>query len=370
LIWLLLFPAILYACGWFYVAIRFRQWRKKQKHDKWQTVSIIVPFRNEALHVERLLTELHLQTKLPDQVILVNDNSTDNGNGLVAEWLKKHESDVRISKWKLIESKGEGKKMAITTGVAEAKTDWIITLDADVHLQTFWLKEFSEYLNNTTKAVAGWVNLTGKNIVQRCQQIEFSMLLASGFANLSNQKPGMLSGAHFAFRKEIFERVNGYKGNEEIASGDDEFLVRKIIEVKEKVEICLDQNTSVTTEAKRYLKEIVTQRVRWAGKWKHHKDWQTKSLAIGVALLQLYWIATIFFLVYNPGTFGFITCSIWLVKIVAEIFVLLVISNKMKKQFNAPAFLLMQVIYPFFVWVIVLSTYRKVTIWKGRQVKL
>ncbi|MCU0383141.1 MAG: hypothetical protein MUF68_03660, partial [Cyclobacteriaceae bacterium] len=246
----------------------------------------------------------------------------------------------------------------------------IITLDADVHLQPKWLNEFSKYVNSNTAAIAGWVNLTGKNIVQRCQQIEFSMLLASGFTNLVNQKPGMLSGAHFAFRREIFESVNGYKGNEEIASGDDEFLVRKIIEVKEKVEICLDENTCVTTEAKNNCKEIITQRVRWAGKWKHHKDWQTRSLAVGVALLQLYWIATIFYLVSNPDQFGFITGSIWLVKIVVEIFVLFMVKNKMKQPFSAPAFLLMQVIYPFFVWVVVLATYRKVTTWKGRQIKI
>jgi cellulose synthase/poly-beta-1,6-N-acetylglucosamine synthase-like glycosyltransferase len=370
LIWLLLFPAILYACGWFYVGLQLKGWHKKQMHKEKQTISIIVPFRNEALHIERLLTELYLQTQLPEQVILINDDSIDNGDKLVSAWLKKHENDLRINKWELIENKGEGKKSAIATGVTEAKTEWIITLDADVHLQPIWLSEFSKYLTNKTAGVAGWVSLTGKNIAQRCQQIEFSMLLASGFVNLSNQKPGMLSGAHFAFRREIFEKLNGYKGNDEIASGDDEFLVRKIIEAKEKVEICLDENTSVNTRANPYLKEIISQRVRWAGKWKHHKDWQTKSLAVGVALLQMYWIATIFLLVFNPVTFGLTTGSIWLVKMLAEIFVLYIVSNKMKQRFSAPAFLLMQAIYPFLVWVIVLATFSKATTWKGRKIKL
>ncbi len=37
----------------------------------------------------------------------------------------------------------------------------------------------------------------------------------------------MCNGANLAFRKDVFNEVSGYKGNIQIASGDDEFLMRK-----------------------------------------------------------------------------------------------------------------------------------------------
>ena len=40
----------------------------------------------------------------------------------------------------------------------------------------------------------------------------------------------MCNGANIAYTKKIFEEVNGFKGNEHIASGDDEFLMHKIFE--------------------------------------------------------------------------------------------------------------------------------------------
>jgi hypothetical protein len=43
-------------------------------------------------------------------------------------------------------------------------------------------------------------------------------------------KPNMCNGANIAYPKAVFEEVNGFDGNEHIASGDDEFLMHKIAE--------------------------------------------------------------------------------------------------------------------------------------------
>ncbi len=333
------------------------------------SVSVLIPFRNEAENIIQLLNDLHSQTKIPEEVILINDHSTDQGSELVKQWLQQHVDDESLKNWKCVLNNGEGKKKAIETGVNQSTKSWVTTLDADVRLSDKWFETFSSYLKNDVAAVAGWVNLTGKSIAQRCQQLEFSMLLASGFANLKHQKPGMLSGAHFAFKKEIFKKVEGYADNLSVASGDDEFLLRKIFNNKEMVGICMHPQANVSTEAAKDFKAMITQRVRWAGKWKHHHDWQTKFLAISVALLQLFWIITIIIPFFN---FNFIlpVVVVWLIKMLGEFSVLSFLRKKWNQPFDTIAFLCMQFLYPFLVWWIVLLTTRKTTIWKGRPIKV
>jgi biofilm PGA synthesis N-glycosyltransferase PgaC len=370
LIWLLLFPAILYTLGWLWVYFQMKEEKDVEVTGHQATsVSVLIPFRNEEENIMQLLNDLRSQTKIPEEVIWINDHSTDQGSELVMQWLQQHVDDESLKSWKCVLNNGEGKKKAIETGVNQSTKSWVITLDADVRLSDKWFETFSAYLKNDVAAVAGWVNLTGKSIAQRCQLLEFNMLLASGFATIKQQKPGMLSGAHFAFKKEVFENVNGYADNLAIASGDDEFLLRKIINKKEKVGICMHPQASVTTEASKDFITMVAQRVRWAGKWKHHRDWQTKFLAISVASLQLFWIITIIIPFFN---FIFILPVVvtWLIKILGEYTVLSFLRKKWNQPFDGKAFLWMQLLYPFLVWWIVWRTTKKTTIWKGRSINI
>jgi hypothetical protein len=55
-------------------------------------------------------------------------------------------------------------------------------------------------------------------------------LVGSGACAMMIGKPNMCNGANIAYPKAVFEEVNGFDGNEHIASGDDEFLMHKIAE--------------------------------------------------------------------------------------------------------------------------------------------
>jgi hypothetical protein len=44
---------------------------------------------------------------------------------------------------------------------------------------------------------------------------------------LRNRKGFMCNGANLAYKKSLFQELNGFQGNDTIASGDDVFLLQK-----------------------------------------------------------------------------------------------------------------------------------------------
>src|SRR5690606_11701449 len=84
----------------------------------------------------------------------------------------------------------------------------------------------------------------------------------------------LCSGANLAYRKSAFEGVEGYSGNENYASGDDEFLLKKVIQEygKNAVHYLHGVEVLVMTKPLKSWDELVWQRVRWASKWRAHQS--------------------------------------------------------------------------------------------------
>lgn len=92
-------------------------------------VSVVIPAFNEEKYIKSCLESVFSQTVLPDEVIVVNNNSKDK----TAEIVKKF--DV-----KLVNEDIQGMIPARNRGFDEAKYDIIARTDADVILSNDWIK--------------------------------------------------------------------------------------------------------------------------------------------------------------------------------------------------------------------------------------
>ena len=61
------------------------------------------------------------------------------------------------------------------------------------------------------------------------QQLDFLSLQGATMGGFGLKSPFMCNGANIAFAKADFIRLNGYDGNNDIASGDDVFLMQKFL---------------------------------------------------------------------------------------------------------------------------------------------
>jgi glycosyltransferase involved in cell wall biosynthesis len=87
------------------------------------SISVVIPLYNKAPHIERALQSVLSQTSLPDEIIVVDDGSTDGGGEMV-----KKLTDPRI---RLITQKNQGESAARNRGITEARGELIAFLDAD-----------------------------------------------------------------------------------------------------------------------------------------------------------------------------------------------------------------------------------------------
>ena len=333
--------------------------QKSPNADKYLAISVIIPLRNEQAYMARLIDSLKKQNYPSDQfqVIFVNDHSTDETKSLFAN-LPSHYSVLDLSEL-------TGKKAAIALGIEQAKGEIIVTTDADCTYHPDWLQTINQHFNNPTRQLlVGPVAIKSNSFFSRLQAIEFSSLIGSGASLLQWNSPTLANGANLAYRRSAFLAVNGFSGNQHIASGDDEFLLRKIYEkFPDGIFFNNHENSVVVTEAQPSLSLFFHQRLRWASKWKHNTNVGAKLIAVSVFLFQVGFLALLVWVGIFPNRS---LQMIVLAKLAMDGIFLWRVSTFLKSGFSFFAFIVLEFLYPIYVIVIALLSHFVPYQWKDR----
>lgn len=361
---------ILYVClviilliGW----IRIRRFPIPPRTSSPPGVSVIVAFRNEAQNLENIVRDLG-GSAFPSgnfEVILVDDHSNDNSVEIVSN-LKEVYPQLKLLR---LPDDRQGKKEALRMGIDNAKFAVIATTDADCRLSKNWITCVASYFEDErTKMVLGPVKLSDDGtFFGKLQILEFVSVAGTTAATVGLGHPVMANGANFAFRKAAYDEVGGYLDNLSIASGDDEFLMRKVFaRYPMGIRYLNYYEATVSTRPQPSLKAFVHQRMRWAGKWRHNSDWVARSLAAFILFAQLATLALIIDNVRNPNLTGLIVA----IKIFAEGVFIAWMARFLDRPFSILAFIVIQVFYPFYVLIVGIGSYFLSYQWKGRKYNL
>jgi len=327
-------------------------------------ISIIVATRNEADNIDDLLSSLS-KLNYPEnkfEVILVDDHSEDGSLEKSRKWLE------RFSQLKIIslpENK-TGKKAALAMGITLAGGEIIATTDADCLLPNQWLRHINiRFQGDSTKMGVGAVVIqANKTFFSELQALEFASVIGTGLATLGLNKPTMCNGANLSFRKKVFDEVNGYSGNEHIASGDDEFLMRKIsTRYPNSVQAITSTESVVITQPQASVNDFVRQRLRWASKWKANSSLFAQMLAVFIFLAQVSWIYLLVESVIHPNPILFL---ILFAKVITDLIFPLPVFRFLKVRVKLLSFVALQFLYPLYVLFIGFFSQWKDHQWKGR----
>ena len=99
-------------------------------HDESPTVSVIVPARNEENNIEGCVSSLSAQDYGPLEIIVVNDNSTDETPARLSR-MKALSPRLRVVNGLPLPTGWAGKNWACAQGVAVAQGDVLLFTDAD-----------------------------------------------------------------------------------------------------------------------------------------------------------------------------------------------------------------------------------------------
>jgi len=110
----------------------------------------------------------------------------------------------------------------------------------------------------------------------------------------------MCNGANLAYEKKVFYEVGGFKGIDNIASGDDMLLMHKIYErYPERVVYLKSKDAIVQTLPMGTFSSFFNQRIRWASKADKYDDKRIFLVLLLVYFFNLWFIVLFLFGIYN-----------------------------------------------------------------------
>lgn len=308
------------------------------------------------------LDSLKLVSEYVEDVILVNDHSTDSSLEYVAS--------IDSINWKLfsLPKNESGKKAALEFGIREAKTPYIWTLDSDVELSNIDTNRFREFQNNLKEdlIILPVFMKTGKRLLDLAQSNEWRYMQLLTHLSAQLKMPMMCNGANLVFKRSIF--LQHIPAHRSVSSGDDLFLMSQILKSKGQIGLCWKGFAHVTITPVNSFQEVFEQRIRWAGK--------TAKLPVTKSTL-LHFLFAFFSALHVLALFGTFIPSIQkmsvvfiLVKMGLEV---IGVRNVFPKRMNGKEIIVLvpqMLVYPFFSLFIFISSLFFIPKWKGRRVSL
>lgn len=324
------------------------------------TFSLVIPFRNEAENLPILLNSIE-KLKYPKElfeVILVDDESEDM-----------YDLRTTIYDFKIIPNQRKSnspKKDAIETAIQIAKHNWIVTTDADCEVPENWLAIFDAKIQETNAQMCvgsvGYVAESG--FLHDFQNNDFLSLQGVTAGSFGIEKSFMCNGANFAYEKTFFKDLNGFEGNNNLASGDDVFLLQKALKAAPEKIAYLGNLNIVFTKSCDSWKALIHQRVRWASKTSAYANWYPKILGIFVFLTNLSGLLLLAAPFYQFELIQ-LTAYFWLLKFGIDFMFLKFSASYFRLSFKN--FLTSFLAYPFFTVLVVVKAFFGKFEWKERQ---
>lgn len=333
-------------------------------------VSILIAARNEedkiADTIEDILRQNYPQELL--ELIVIDDHSTDRTSEIISGYWAAGVKLITLNEDKPLNSY---KKKAISEAINLAKGELIVTTDADCRMNKNWLQTIvSHYEANQYKLISSpVVFFEEKSFFERLQTLEFLYLIGLGAATIGNKNPSTCNGANLAYRKDLFFELGGFKGIDELASGDDELFLHKVAsKYPDDIGFCKSSDALVYTHAKSNLTEFIRQRKRWASKSTKYKNKKIVVLGVSIWLFNVLLVLNALLGIFYPVCL--LVFSIVLIfKFLAELLFLFPVTNFVNRAKLLWFLPLLTCLHSLYIIYIGIAGNSGKYIWKGRLVK-
>ena len=308
-------------------------------------ISIIISARNEEQNITHCLQSILVQTYPADlfEIIVVDDHSTDNTVQIVKSFDKKNIHCILLKDF-VSGAFNSYKKKAIEVAIAQSTGNLIVTTDADCFMDKNWLQTIASFYEAYKPAfIAAPVSINCDNsFLSIFQALDFLTLQGITGASVYKKMHSMCNGANLAYEKIAFREVGGFKGIDNIASGDDMLLMHKIyIQYPKRVLFLKSKEAIVQTLAMDTWRNFFNQRIRWASKADKYGDKRILLVLILVYFFNLLLLILPMVAIFSNTIFSFFNYQLsiikyWLglvvLKTLVELFFLFPIAKFFNKQ--------------------------------------
>ena len=331
--------------------------------------AIVVPFRNESANLPILLESIKNLNYPSDlfEIILVDDASEDDSVIQVYNW-RMENGVFQTTLLENIRLSNSPKKDAISRAVPIIQHEWLVTTDADCIVPVNWLTALDQCIQqNDVEMIVGLVVYDcDKSFLHHFQQLDMASLQGATIGGFGMGLGFLCNGANFCYTKSMFEKLHGFAGNNQIASGDDVFLLQKAMrEYPEKVQFLKSKEIIVHTKPEKSWSALFSQRVRWASKTGAYQSVFGKDLAVIVFLGNLILVVGCWLLVV-----GFLSWTNLVILFGLKFTVDAILLHKANRFLTGKwmwFLLFSSLLYPFFCTTVAVFSWFAKYEWKGRK---
>ena len=229
--------------------------QKPTRIEKRLKISMLIPAHNEEKSIARCVQSCLDQTRKLDEIIIVNDGSTDSTPDILATF---------GDQIKVIHTPGLGNKSyAQEEGLKSVTGDIFVTTDADTIIHPDFVKYVEEDFvrNPQIRAVGGYVRSLKHNWITACRAFEYA--LGQNLHKLAQHHMDYLfviPGAAGAFHTETFKKYMAFE--HDVITEDLDFTYRLH---KNDFKIFYDRRAIVFTQDPATLHSYINQMRRWFG---------------------------------------------------------------------------------------------------------
>ena len=231
-------------------------------------LTVVLPVRNEAGTLPRLLADLAAQSLQPAEVIVIDDGSEDGTLDAI-------KSDGPFPfPMRILANPGTGKKAGLSFGIWVARTEWVAGIDADARIGTEALAAMVDGIAQQGDSwdmallplrIARQSRGAPEDLLTRLQALDFAAMQGWAMAAVLRGRPAMASGGGWIWRRDAFPHD---QLRPELPSGDDVFSLAALIERGDghRVGWLADRRAMVSAGPMDTLGTLLDQRIRWGAK--------------------------------------------------------------------------------------------------------
>lgn len=307
-------------------------------------VSIIICTNQHTDSLENLLIATLTQDYPEFEVILVNDGGLESVDALVRKLQVEHENLTTIHFDTATKQTG-GKKEPLTLGIAASKYRWLLLTDADCTVRPGWIQSMMNHTSSKKSIVLGYGPFTKeKGLPNAISRLDTAMIAMQYMGMASQGKSYMGVGRNLLYHKRLFEKVGGFDGHLDLASGDDDLFIQAVAN-RENVTINLQPESFVYSASKLTWRGLFAQKTRHISTSKRYS--RTLKIKLGMIGMSFIWIwltLLVFLILASP-----VPIALCLLVIAVQWFVFTLFARRTEMTDFIPLFPLWAILYAIFL---------------------
>jgi glycosyltransferase involved in cell wall biosynthesis len=346
----------LFYYGYFFLRLaNFKQEAKENTVE--HPVSVVICARDEAHNLVKNLPGVLVQNyKTTHEVVLVNDNSSDESKYVIDEFKRsfKNLNMVELTQEAIMIT---GKKFPLSMGIKSAKYEIVLLTDADcVPASEFWIQKMQDTYNDDIEIVLGYGAYHKQpGLLNKLIRFETFHTAIQYLSYAIAGTPYMGVGRNLSYKKNVFLRNKGFSSINQIPSGDDDLFINQVA-TSTNTAISIDPDTFTLSDSKNTWNEWLSQKYRHYTTSKYYRP--KHKFLLGLYSLTLFWLYP--FLLVSAVFFNWeLALAVFGIRFIVQSFVYFKTMKKLNEFDLFPWFLLLD------IWMFFYFIFTAPAIWKA-----